>query len=192
MKMTDKIEGYAEMTAEQKLAALEGLDIEESTNNNDSEIQKLKDALNKASSETAGYKKQLREKQTEQERLDAERKEKEAEKDALLEKLLREKNVSEYKASLLDAGFDSELADKSAGFLVDGDMKSFLGNLKTFSTGVKKSVEAELLKKTPDLNGTNAGVSTTISKEQFDNMGYAERVALKQENPDLYNSFTKS
>ena len=60
MKITDKIEGYENMSAEEKLKALEGFEVEEP---NTSEVTKLKEALNKASSEASNYKKQLKEKQ---------------------------------------------------------------------------------------------------------------------------------
>ena len=55
MKITDKIEGYESMSAEEKLKALEGLDVEDST-----DYQKLKESFNKTSSEVADYKKKLK------------------------------------------------------------------------------------------------------------------------------------
>ena len=49
---TSKIEGYAEMTPEQKLAALEGFEYED----NSAELEKQKNALSKANSEAAEWK----------------------------------------------------------------------------------------------------------------------------------------
>ena len=46
---TSKIEGYADMTPEQKLAALEGYEYED----NAAELEKQKNALSKANSEAA-------------------------------------------------------------------------------------------------------------------------------------------
>ncbi len=54
---TTKIEGYAGMTAEQKLAALEAFELPD---NNSAELERLKNAVSKANSEAAEYKKQLR------------------------------------------------------------------------------------------------------------------------------------
>ena len=48
-----KIEGYAEMTPEQKLAALEGFEYED----NASELERYKNAVSKANSEAADWKK---------------------------------------------------------------------------------------------------------------------------------------
>ena len=49
---TSKIEGYANMTPEQKLAALEGFEYED----NSAELEKQKNALSKANSEAAEWK----------------------------------------------------------------------------------------------------------------------------------------
>ena len=87
MKMTEKIEGYESMSAEEKLAALEQLEIEE---HDDS---KLKKALNDATAEASKYKKELKEKMSEAERLETERKEKEAEREKLCNRLLSQKIV---------------------------------------------------------------------------------------------------
>ena len=189
MNITEKIEGYADLSAEEKLKALEGLEIEES--NNDEEIEKYKNLLQKANSEAAGYKKQMRDKLTEQEKLEAERQEELQKKDELLKSLLKEKDISKYQANFLKIGLDSELAEKSAKSLSDGDIDSVFANLSKFTTGLKKSIESELLKRTPDLQGNNGG-ATAITKEQFNNMNYKEMKELKEKDPDLFNSLVQS
>ena len=75
---TSAIEGYENMTAEEKLAALEAMDIPD--------VDKMKSALDKATSEAAGYKKQLRERMTEDEAKEAER----AAREAAIQKELEE------------------------------------------------------------------------------------------------------
>ena len=60
---TSKIPGYAEMSAEDKLKALEGFEYED----NAAEVERLKNANSKLSSESAEYKRKLREKQTDDE-----------------------------------------------------------------------------------------------------------------------------
>lgn len=42
-----------------------------------------------------------------------------------------------------------------------------------------------------DMNDMNQNISTNVTKEAFDKMGYQDRLNLKQENPDLYQSFIK-
>ena len=53
-----------------------------------------------------------------------------------------------------------------------------------FETSSKKEVDVNNL---PNIN--NKDVS--VSKEQFDKMGYSSRVKLKEENPEMYNALTK-
>jgi hypothetical protein len=73
---TSKINGYAEMTAEDKLKALEEYEFETPAPKDESEeVKKLKTALSNANSQAADWKRQFREKQTEAERAEAERKE---------------------------------------------------------------------------------------------------------------------
>ena len=64
-----KIEGYADMTAEQKIAALEGYEPEAP----DLSGYVKKELLDKASSEAAGFKKQLRERMSAEEKAEAEK-----------------------------------------------------------------------------------------------------------------------
>ena len=91
------IEGYSEMTAEEKLAALEAMELPEP----DFTGWVKKDALDKVASEAASYKKQLREKMTAEE----EKAEREAEERAALqarvEELERERTIHGYVSSYL-------------------------------------------------------------------------------------------
>lgn len=55
----------------------------------------------------------------------------------------------------------------------------------------KKSVETELLKKTPVPPAGDGKSETEITQEQFDKMGYTSRLELKTKNKDLYDKLTK-
>ena len=61
---TSTINGYAEMSAADKLKALEAYEFEAPAQKDDGEVTRLKAALSKANSEASDWKKQLREKQT--------------------------------------------------------------------------------------------------------------------------------
>ena len=101
------IEGYTEMSAEEKLAALEAYEPDMSG-------FVPKSALDKAASEAASYKKQLREKMTAEE----EKAEREAEERAALEarvkELEREKTIHGYISSYLGMGYEEKLAKATA------------------------------------------------------------------------------
>lgn len=176
-----KIEGYENMTAEEKLAALENFDIEEKPNDE----SKWKSALDKATAEAAKYKKELREKQTESERLEAERAEKDKAREEMLASLMKEKALAEQKSNFLKVGYSEELADNSAKAIVDGDYKTVFANLGTFISERDKKKEAELLDKTKRPNGGSG--TSTVTKEQFDKMSFSERNNLYNDNPDLYH-----
>lgn len=184
MKLSDKIEGYESMSAEEKLKALEELEVEEPKDDS-----KLKEALNKATAEASQYKKQLKEKMSEQERLEEERKEKEAEKDKLLNELLKEKTVAEHKANFLKRGYSEELATSSATALADGDFNTVFDNLGTFISERDKQAQITALDKTP--RPTAGSGTTEVTKEQFEKMSFAERNKLYSENRQLYESLSK-
>ena len=83
------IEGYSEMTAEEKLEILEAMELPEP----DFTGWVKKDALDKVASEAAAYKKQLRERMTEEEAKAAKEAEEKATLIARLEQLEQEKFV---------------------------------------------------------------------------------------------------
>jgi len=156
---TTKIEGFAEMSAEEKLAALESyeFDIPAPKENND-EVNKLKTALSKANSEAADWKRQLREKQTEQERAEAERAERDRERDELIATLQRKETVSGYLASCLSLGYDKDLATEAANAMADGDAAKIFECQQRFLEAKTKELEAAALNKQP---GLTAGAPPT-------------------------------
>lgn len=144
---TSGIENYESMTLEEKVAALEALEMPEPQV--DPQISKLKTAVSKASSEAAEYKRQLREKQTEQERMQAEQEEQQRAMKEQLAALQREKTISTYKASYLSLGYDEALAASSAQAITDGDMDTFFSNQKVFLETQRQRLEAEALNRQP-------------------------------------------
>lgn len=176
--MKIEIENYENMTVEEKLAALEAYEPDMSG-------FVAKSAFDKAASELAAAKKSLREKMSE----DEAKAQKEAEERAALEtrvkELEHERAVNGYMAAYTAMGYDEKLAKASAEALANGDTKTVFENQKAFHAAREKALRAEILKATP---APSAGAPTTgITKEAFDAMGYKERAALFNENPELYN-----
>ena len=147
---TSKITGYAEMSAEEKLKALEEFEIEVPQDNSN-EIEKLKNALSNASSDAKRWKDELRAKQTEQERAEAERAEREKAVEEELRGLRRDKTVSGYVANCLALGYDKELALKAAEAMADNDAAAILACQQEFLEKTKKEMEAAALNKQPKL-----------------------------------------
>ena len=149
---TAKIEGYAEMSAEDKLKALEEFEFEAPAPKDSSdEVNKLKTALSKANSDAAEWKRQFREKQTEAERAEAERAEREKAVEDELRTLRRDKTVSGYQAQCLALGYTNELALRAAEAMADNDAAAIMACQQEFLDAKQKELEAAALNKQPTL-----------------------------------------
>ena len=148
---TTRIEGYADMTAEEKLKALEEFEIEVPKDNSD-EVTKLKTALSNANSQAAEWKRQFREKQTEAERAEAERAEREKAVEDELRTLRRDKTVSGYVAQCLALGYDKDLALRAAEAMADNDAATIMACQQDFLEAKQKEMEAAALGKQPTLS----------------------------------------
>ena len=177
--MKIKIENYENMTPEEKLAALEAYDPEK-----DGFVSKS--TFDKASSEAASYKKQLREKQSDEEAKAAKEAEERATLVARLEELEREKTVSSYITSYLGLGYDEKTAKATAEALAKGDMETVFANQKTHNETREKALRAELLKETPPPAGGNPDNGMTL--EKFRKLSPKERYEFSVNNPEQYNT----
>lgn len=158
---TSKITGYAEMSAEDKLSALEAFEFED----NSDEVNKLKSALSKANSDAADWKRQFREKQTEQERAEAERAEREKAIQDELRTLRRDKTVSDYTARYISLGYDGELATRAAAATADNDAAAIMECQQTFLEAKKKELEAAALNQQPKLTPGAPPTATEADRE---------------------------
>ena len=177
--MKINIENYDTMTTEEKLAALEAYDPEK-----DGFVSRS--VFDKASSEAASYKKQLREKQSDEEAKAAKDAEDRAALMARLEELEREKAVNGYVNSYLAMGYDEKTAKSSAEALANGDMATVFANQKTHNENREKALRAELLKETPPPAGGNPDNGMTI--EQLRKMSAKERYEFSVSNPEQYKT----
>lgn len=175
-----QIEGYAEMSAEDKLKALEGFDIPDP----DYSGYVKKDVFDKTASELAGVKKQLKDKMTDDEAEKQKEQEEREELQSKYDKLLRESEISKHKAKLLGLGYDEKLADETAEAMADGDMEKVFANQKKHLDSVEKRVRADALKDTP--KPTPDGDSKTMTLEKFRKLSPAERAAFFEEHPEEY------
>lgn len=175
-----QIEGYAEMSAEDKLKALEGFDIPDP----DYSGYVKKDVFDKTASELAGVKKQLKDKMTDDEAAKQKEQEEREELQSKYDKLLRESEISKHKAKLLGLGYDEKLADETAEAMADGDMEKVFANQKKNLDSVEKRVRADALKDTP--KPTPDGDSKTMTLEKFRKLSPAERAAFFEEHPEEY------
>lgn len=128
------------------------------TDESAAEIARLKNALAKANSEAADYKKQLRAKMSDDEAAAAERDAKWAEMEAKLQALELEKTISSYKASYLAmSGYDEKLAEDTAKALAEGDMAKVFANQQKANAAYEKKLRADLVKQDPKPDGAGGG-----------------------------------
>lgn len=178
-----KIENYENMTAEEKLAALEALELPDP----DYSGWVKKDVADKYASEAAGYKKQLRERMSEDEAAKEKAAEDMAAVMAELESLRADKAVSEYTAQFMGIGYSEELAKSTAVALQKGDTTTMFKNHSKFVVEREKALKSELLKTTPT---PPAGEGTKgVTKEEYSKMNLAEKAKFAEENPEKYKEF---
>lgn len=182
---TTKIEGYSEMTLEEKIAALEAYEYEDYS----SELERYKNAVSKANSEAAMWKKKYNAFLSEEERRKNEAEEEMNKIREELEILRKEKLESEHRAKLIALGYDENLATETAKALVNGETEKLFVALKKHQESLEKQIRADVLKDTPKPKA-GSGTKPEITKEQFDEMSYTERLKLFADNPELYKEFT--
>lgn len=175
-----QIEGYADMTAEEKLKALEAYDVPDP----DYSGYVSKEQFDKTASELAAKKKELSEKLSEDERQKQEEQEQREELQKKYDTLLRESTISKNKAKLLGLGYEEKLADETAEAMADGNLDKVFANQKKHLDAVEKRVRAEVLKETPKPTGD--GDSKTMTLKQLREMSPAERMKFSQEHPEEY------
>jgi myosin heavy subunit len=169
---TGKIAGYAEMSAEDKLKALEAFEYED----NATELERLKHANDKLSSESASWKKRYNDQLSEEEKKKQEDAENLAKMQKELEELRKDRTVSEYKAKFIAQGYSEALATDTAKALSDGDTAKVFVNQQKFLDEYAKQIKADALKGTPKPPAGQGGNGMTLKK-------------LKSLPDDEYNKF---
>lgn len=175
-----KIEGYDTLTAEEKLKALEEYEYED----NASELERYKNAVSKANSEAAEWKKKHNALLAEDDKEKQERDEELTNLRTEVEELKKEKAVSAYKAKYLGLGYDESLADATAHALAEGNMDVVFANQKKHNESRDKKIKQELLKDTPTPPGGEGGDAMTL--EKLHKMSSVERYKYSQEHPEEY------
>ena len=132
----------------------------------DKEIAKLKALLSKANSEAADNKRKLREKLSEEERQAVELAERQAEMESKLAEYEKQATISNYKSNLLSSGFDSEMADKTASALANGDMETGGANRTQGNDLIKKSAVANAMASQSSISSGKPLATEDINKAQ--------------------------
>ncbi|MBQ6264905.1 MAG: hypothetical protein IJK60_05590 [Clostridia bacterium] len=169
-KIFEGIKGYAEMTAEEKLAALEGLEKSEAPDF-EKEIERYKQAASKANSEAADYKRKLAEKMTEDERKEAEREEELTKLKEEVAESRRRETVAQHKARYSALGFNDDLASTAAEAMANGQPEEMFNAFKTFLDSHDKNYRDQLMRGGSEPPaGNNKEPDKTFTREQIESM----------------------
>ena len=151
-----KIEGYENMSAEEKLAALEGYDF-------DTSGLVSKAMLDKATGEAAEWKRKYNSTLSEAEQAKIAAEEARKATETRLAELERKDKISTTKDQYLKSGFAPELALATAEAFVDGKMDVVLANVTKHAADAAKAAADEALKGTPPPPASGNGNPGTVN-----------------------------
>ena len=157
--------------------------LEKKKGERDAELSKNKDLLSKRNGEIAEYKRKEQEKLSEEEKTKLHYEELERE----LASVKRENALSKKIADYVGIGYDGELAKKVAEAELDG--RSTIELHKQFIKAREESIKAELLK--GGSKPKTESETKTLTKAEFNKLGYSELLKLQEENPVLYDELSK-
>lgn len=172
------------MTVEELMA----LEIEEPKIDTSKYVSK--ELYDKAASDTANYKKQLRASMSEAEQKSLADAEHLKELEEELAQLKTEKTIVENSKGLVAIGYDEKTANEVATAFLNGDFAAVINAQAKFVDAQKKAVIADAVKETPRPPVGNDG-GNVLTKEQFKKMSLSEQMKVYEETPDLYKEFTK-
>ena len=185
MKLKDMLkDAYKEgMTIEEIETALADIEFPEDQT---AEVERLKTANSKLSSENADWKRKHREALSEEERRSQETADELKQLREQNEKLMRESNLSKHKAKFLAMGYEDALATDAATAMVDGDMEKLFTYQQKHLEAHEKKIRADALKGTPKPVPDKADGAMTL--ENLRKMSAQERYEFSQKNPDEYKT----
>lgn len=138
---TSLIEGYSEMTADEKVSALEAMEYDDHS----AEVERLKNTVSRANSEAAEWKRKHSALLSEEERKKEEASEELESLREQVETMKKEKTVATHRAQFLSLGYDEALAGETAQAMADGDMAKVFANQKKFLETHDKEYRAKLM-----------------------------------------------
>ena len=178
---TSKIEGYAEMSPEDKVKALEKFTFDDNSSEIrrlNEEIEKQKNAITKANGEAADWKRKHHDLLDE----DARKKSEDDEYVKGLETRLAELEANEKKANLkaefTAMGYSAELAAEAAEAVATGDSAKMFATQKKFIEEHDKAYKSTLMNGTPAPVG-GQGSSSAVDYRKLANDAMSENDMIK-------------
>lgn len=177
---TAKIEGYENMSAEEKLAALEEFEYDD----NAAELERIRAQLSKANAQAAASKREMNtQKSADDEKI--------AGLQERLDELEKRDRVNSARARLLGLGVDEIAVGSMAEALADAKLTdenadAFFAGLKKHIDGVAKKAKSDAMTGAKEPQGGGSGDGGGMTLEQFRKLSAEERVKYSCENPADY------
>lgn len=180
-----KIEGYADMTSEQKLTMLEAYEISDP----DYSGYVKKETFDKTASELAEIKRKHNAMLSEEEQKKQATEEELKNLRQQVADMGKRELISSHKAKFLAMGYDEALATATAEAMANGETDKVFANQKKFLETHDKSIKAELLGKTPKpKTGAYTEINTDYTKmindaqtrKDFSAVAYYTRLAEQE------------
>lgn len=101
--------------------------------------------------------------------------------------LLKEREIVNAERRFISVGCDAEIASEGAKALIESDYDGLFNVFEKIIDAKIAGEKSELLKAMPKPQGSSS--SSTMTREQFDKLGYKELKELKEKDPETYNKF---
>ena len=155
------------------------------------ENAKLKREKDKASSDAAKYKKEAMANKSESEQKAIEKAEADAKIQEELAELRKESAINKFEKNFVALGYSEDMAKQAAEAQYEGNYDIMFQLQKKFLTEKEKSIKSQLMKTMPAPSIGNDD-SISVTKEEFNAMGYKERLDLANKHPRVYEQLVKN
>lgn len=187
---TSGIENFDSMTADEKVSALLAFQYDDGAEKLkalEADVAKWKASSDKASSEAAGYKKQLNATKTEDELKRQESEETLKALQAELAEFKQREQISTAKAAFLGGGFDDANGTDAANAFFTGDIEKMSAALKKFRESIEVSIKSKLMGSNPkpesgaktDDDGADNNIAVQLGKERAERAKKAQSILEK-------------
>lgn len=182
-----QITDYDSLSLEEKVAALENFEYDDHSDAV-ADLERHKEATNKATHEAAELKKQLKALQDQQKTGNNKADETIARLQEQVNELTRQNTISSYTAQFVALGYDSELAAATAIATADGDVATVFENQRKFLEQHDKDTKANILKQTPKPGqGGTQKQAPAMTLEKFRKLSQLERIKFAADYPEEYS-----
>lgn len=150
---------------------------------------KLAREKDKASSEAANYKRQVLDSKSKAEQEAMKKAEQEQELKERLAELEKKDKINVLEKTYMASGYNEDLARQAAEAQYAGDTDTVITIQRAFLAEQEKKITAKLMKEMPSPIIGN-GDRCTVSKDEFKQMKYLQRLEFKKEHPKEYAEYT--